>query len=263
MIDPTGHKADYILAASNFGDYKKKSDYILAASNFGDYEPRVTPQKSIGSLKPSATLGAASIAGSTISGAWGIAALEPTPLGEAGATVVSLAMAVALGVESVIYNAEAIGRGETTIGEALAKGIATATLGGTIADALSKAQTRERHLDKPLEKHHIVPKAHPEAADARTIFMEAGMSINDPQNLVQISYDLHKPLHSKLYVSTINGEIVMARNAAIASYNTAVGQGIVNANDPYARQQFIQMGIRDVLGRYSFQLQTADWILNG
>ena len=44
FIDPTGHKSDYVLAASNFGNYKpyiapKKKDYILAQNNFPQYAP--------------------------------------------------------------------------------------------------------------------------------------------------------------------------------------------------------------------------------
>ena len=87
--------------------------------------------------------------------------------------------------------------------------------------ASKKAQTKSPKPQK--EKHHIIPKKKSEAKAAYDVWTgNCKLNINDSRNLVSISYNLHKPLHTNAYCAAINSLVVTA-------YKKNKDRGVINA----------------------------------
>lgn len=71
-----------------------------------------------------------------------------------------------------------------------------------IAKSLDKAKKRVK--TKKTERHHIIHRKADATSVAREIWTKkVRLSINNSRNLVDINYNLHKVMHSKVYYGSI------------------------------------------------------------
>ena len=90
-----------------------------------------------------------------------------------------------------------------------------------IAKSLDKAKKRVK--TKRTERHHIIPRKAKATAVARDIWTEkVGLSINNSRNLVDINYNLHRVVHTKVYYDSIETIIK-------AAYKKSSVKGVLNA----------------------------------
>ena len=71
-----------------------------------------------------------------------------------------------------------------------------------VNQAVEKAKIRERTLK--TERHHIVPKSHRKTKQAIRLMESVGINRNDPENLVDVNYRIHRHLHTNLYLNSVN-----------------------------------------------------------
>ena len=90
-----------------------------------------------------------------------------------------------------------------------------------IAKSLDKAKKRVK--TKRTERHHIIPRKAKATAVAREIWTEkVELSINNSRNLVDINYNLHRVVHTKVYYDSIETIIK-------AAYKKSSVKGVLNA----------------------------------
>ena len=61
-----------------------------------------------------------------------------------------------------------------------------------------------------IEVHHIVAQRAPHAGIARIILLKHEIGVNSANNLVPLSYEFHRHLHSDAYYGFVNAKIVKA-----------------------------------------------------
>ncbi len=103
----------------------------------------------------------------------------------------------------------------TTNDEAVWDTIRSTNAYGNLVDALTAAKEKgllNRHKAIKLTNlHHIVLRNSPSAQPARTILEKVGIDINNgPENLVNVSTQMHWHMHTKTYIESVNAILNVA-----------------------------------------------------